>query len=460
MLSVRESGILLSVFSLPGDFGIGTLGDGARRFVDFLAGAGQSYWQTLPLFPAGEGNSPYMSPSSFAGNPLFIDLPELEGLGLLTREELSAARTENFDRVHYESLAPERLRLLKKAWERSGAAPVLPDCPELEEYARFRAEQDGDEIEFHRFLQEVFLRQWFALRRYANDRGVKLIGDLPFYVSPSSAETRYHPELFQLDPAGHPIRTAGVPPDAFSDSGQLWGNPLYNWEGRREELFDWWTRRLAWSMKLFDTVRLDHFRGFHTYWSVSAGAKDASGGRWEKGPGTALLEHLSRAVPGLSVIAEDLGDLDGEALAFVRESGLPGMRVLVFAFDPAEESAYLPHNCPPHSVMYTGTHDTPTFVQWLFCEASPEERRFACEYLRLSEEEGFGWGAVRGAWASPSRLSIAPLQDVLGLGGDARVNTPGTMGPMNWSWRVRADALNGGVASRLRGLTRTYGRLR
>ncbi|MPM68238.1 4-alpha-glucanotransferase [bioreactor metagenome] len=460
MLKARESGILLSVFSLPGDFGIGTLGAGARRFVDFLASAGQSYWQTLPLFPGGEGNSPYMSPSSFAGNPLFIDLEELTEHGLLTADELRGARADNPDRVNYESLAEGRLCLLRQAWERSKTSPVLAGCPELEEYAQFEAERNGDNPDFHRFLQEVFCRQWFALKRYANDRGVKLIGDLPFYVSPNSAETRYHPELFQLDPFGHPCRTAGVPPDAFSDSGQLWGNPLYNWEGCGDELFDWWTRRLTWAVRLFDTVRLDHFRGIHTYWSVPAGAKDASEGRWEKGPGMSLIRHLEQTVPGLSVIAEDLGDLDEEALRFVKGSGIPGMRVLVFAFDPSQESAYLPHNCPPDSVMYTGTHDTPTFVQWLFCAASPEEREYACEYLRLSAEEGFGWGAVRGAWASPSRLAIAPLQDVLGLGADARVNTPSTMSPMNWSWRVREDALNGDVASRLRSLTRTYRRLR
>jgi len=379
MLEARESGILLPVFSLPGAYGIGTMGDGARRFVDFLADAGQSYWQTLPLVPSGEGNSPYMSSSSFAGNPLFIDLDELAQRGLLSAGELREARSGNLDRVDYESLAESRLCLLRRAWERSKIVPVPPDCPELEDYVQFAAMISGDDPDFYRFLQEVFYRQWFALRHYANEHGVKLIGDLPFYVSPNSAEVHYHPELFQLDPDGHPTRGAGVPPDAFSDSGQLWGNPLYNWEGRGEELFAWWKSRLTWAMRLFDTVRLDHFRGIHTYWSVPAGAKDASEGRWEKGPGMALLKHLERTVPGLSVIAEDLGDLDGEALSFVRDSGLPGMRVLVFAFDPLTESAYLPHNCPPGSVMYTGTHDTPTFVQWLFSEASSGEREYASQ---------------------------------------------------------------------------------
>ncbi|NLF34903.1 MAG: 4-alpha-glucanotransferase, partial [Clostridiales bacterium] len=368
------------------------------------------------------------------------------------------ARRDTPDRVDYDGLRAARMDLFRKAWRRSGRQASLPEaCPQLEDYVQFAA-LAGEDPGFHRFLQALFFQQWFALKRYANDRGVRIIGDLPFYVSPDSTEVRSTPSLFQLDGRGQPQRVAGVPPDAFSAVGQLWGNPLYDWSGQREALFQWWSQRLAWAARLYDVVRIDHFRGIHTYWSIPAGAADAREGRWERGPGTALLDHLARAVPDLPVIAEDLGDLDEAALTFVRESGLPGMRVLVYAFDPVGESAYLPHNCPSDAVMYTGTHDTPTFVQWLFEEAMPAERGYCLEYLRLSKEEGFGWGAIRGAWSSPCRLAIAPLQDVLGLGADARTNTPGTVGPANWSWRVRREALNQSVADRLRHISRIYRR--
>ena len=265
------------------------------------------------------------------------------------------------------------------------------------------------------------------------------------------------PELFQLDSKGYPSAVAGVPPDAFSDLGQLWGNPLYDWAGHKKEVFAFWLERIGWCAKLYDAVRIDHFRAFHTYWSVPVGAENAKEGHWEKGPGMELLQAIQSAQPKLELIAEDLGDLDADALKFVRTCGIPGMKVMVFAFDPVGESAYLPHNCQRDSVVYSGTHDTPTFVQWLG-EGDPESTMFARRYLRLREDEGLGWGVISGAWAAGSRLAIAPMQDVLGLGGDARMNAPGTMGPQNWSWRVRQEAFNPYVSGKLREITRTYRR--
>ena len=473
MLKYRASGVLLPVFSLPGPYGIGSLGQSARDFVDFLAAAGQGYWQILPLVPPGEGDSPYMSPSAFAGNPLLIDLEELAAQGLLTREELEGAKYPDPDRVSYAFLHRTRMDLLRLAYHR--CSPVSADWPWLKEYASFMARHDfygcawqdwprpaaepiPEGVAFHTFLQVTFFRQWHALKEYANSKGVKLIGDMPIYVSADSAEVFSHPELFQLDESFAPSSVAGVPPDAFSDVGQLWGNPLYDWKGHKKEVFAWWKDRMEWASTLYDVVRIDHFRGFHTYWSVPAGALDAREGHWEKGPGQELVDFLCREVPRLEYIAEDLGDLDEEALAFIRDSGLPGMKVLVYAFDPAGESAYLPHNGSLNSVMYTGTHDTPTFIQWLFGEAGEAERQFALDYLRLRADEGFGWGVIAGAWASPCRLAITPFQDILGLGADARVNHPGTMGPQNWSWRVRREAMNPDVAAKLRKITRTYRR--
>ncbi|MCI8869217.1 MAG: 4-alpha-glucanotransferase [Lawsonibacter sp.] len=477
MYDYRSSGILLSVSSLPGPYGIGSLGAPARRFVDFLAEAGQHYWQILPLVPPGDGASPYMSPSAFAGNPYFIDLDELAAQGLLTTQELDSARREDPDRVDYEHLAASRMELLRAAFRRAQAHPALedvPDLPWLEDYAAFAALHDryqapfrqwpadappptAEEKDFHRFLQREFYRQWFDLKEYANKRCVRIMGDIPFYLSGDSTEVWKRPELFQLDEDGHLANVAGVPPDAFTDQGQLWGNPLYDWEGHKEQVFAFWLERLGWCARIYDAVRIDHFRALHTYWSVPAGAESAKEGHWEKGPGMELLDRVRAAQPNLELIAEDLGDLDAEALKFVRTCGIPGMKVLVFAFDPVGESAYLPHNCQRDSVVYTGTHDTPTFVQWLE-EGDTDSTMFARRYLRLREDEGLGWGVVSGAWAAGSRLAIAPMQDVLALGADARMNTPGTMGRHNWAWRVRQEAFNPYVSGKLREITRTYRR--
>ena len=492
-MQARASGILLPVSALPGPYGVGTFGREAMGFVDFLASAGQKFWQILPLVPPGGGDSPYMSASCFAGNPFFLDLEELEQEGLLTRKEVDEARYSDIDRISYPWLHANRPRLFQLAWERGRdrCAAQLAEFLEqekwwLSDYALFlalREKFDGaelkdwpeparkreaayleqcrrelaDRIGYHAFLQMLFFRQWTKIKQYANQKGVSIIGDLPIYVSPDSAEVWARPELFLLDEKLTPRAVAGVPPDAFSDLGQHWGNPLYDWDYHRSTGFAWWRKRAEHMSRLYDVVRIDHFRAFHTYWSIPAGASDARAGHWEKGPGMELLDAI-RSVPGLALIAEDLGDLDADARDFIARSGLPGMKVLVYAFDPVGESSYLPHNCPPEAVIYTGTHDTPTFVQWLFTLASPAERDYALRYLRLREDEGFGWGTVCGAWMSPCRLAIAPMQDLLGLGADARMNTPGTMGPHNWSWRVRGEAFNSQVSRRLGEITRTYRR--
>lgn len=489
----RASGILLPLFSLPGPHGIGTLGKECYAWIDFLASANQKYWQILPLVPSGGGNSPYMSPTSFGGNPLFLDLDALVDEGLLTPEEIQGADFSNIDQVDYEKVIAHRTPLFQKAWERGRGkyAPLLLDFLEeesywLPDYALFMAlteHFDGltlhqwpeevirrdpttmahyqrllaDQTAYHAFLQLLFLTQWRKAKAYANENGISIIGDLPIYVSLHSADLWSHPELFDLEDDFTPSAVAGVPPDAFTDKGQHWGNPLYHWPRHRDTGYRWWMCRGFHMARLYDMVRIDHFRGLHTYWSIPKDAQHALEGHWETGPGMELVDLLS-TIPGLTLIAEDLGDLDIEALDFIHNSGLPGMKILLYAFDPDGESAYLPHNCTPHSLCYTGTHDSPTFVEWFMDEASQRQQEFVTEYLRLSHEEGLGWGAVRGVWSTPSALAIAPFQDLLGLGKAARINTPGTMGPQNWSWRVRYDALNPSVSGHLAHLTWLYRR--
>lgn len=492
----RSSGILLHLTSLPGPYGIGTMGENARAFVDFLHRAGQSYWQILPLVPTGEGNSPYMSPSSAAGNPWLIDPELLAGQGLLTQAELEEAICPDPDRAAFGFLAKTRLPLLKKAFarrtpEQARAAAAFSQAHSdwLPDYALFMAchehfelplqqwpdkalvhrepaaleqyrAQLAEAVEFHTFLQYLFFSQWQALKEYANEKGVKIIGDIPFYVSGDSVDVWVRPELFQVDSDCSAKLVAGVPPDLFSDEGQFWGNPLYRWEAHQAEGYHWWCGRIRQSMAFYDVIRIDHFRGFDSYWEIPRGAKSAKEGRWRPGPGQALLDVFRSQVPEAEFIAEDLGDLTPSAIEFIKHSGLPGMRVLTDAFnDLSGSSSFLPHRCIADAVIYTGTHDTPTFVEWLFEMASEEQRRFAIDYLRLRDDEGYGWGVIAGAWGSVCSLAMAPLQDVLGLGGDGRMNLPGSMGEHNWSWRVRREALNDGVAQKLRRLTWLYGRL-
>jgi len=490
---MRESGILLHISSLPGAWGIGTMGTQAFLFVDFLKNAGQSCWQILPLTPTGFGDSPYQSCSAFAGNHYLIDLDELVNKGLLRPREL-----EEFfwyregGRVDFGLQYRNKLRALRIAYERFNDTQRLDAfCREhgdwLPDYALYMALKDRhqgkpwyhwphnmkfrepnavwnarqelkDQIRFYCFIQYLFFEQWERLHAYATKSGVRIIGDVPIYVPYDSVEVWSSPEYFQLNDELEPIAVAGCPPDSFTEDGQLWGNPLYCWDRIEEDAFGWWIRRLKAAGRLYDTVRLDHFRGFDSYWSVPYGDDTARNGTWVKGPGISFVHALRDQLPELSVIAEDLGYLTPEVVKLRDASGYPGMKVLCFAFDSREPSDYLPHNYDHNSVCYTGTHDNVTMRQW-FDTADRECVDYACNYMHLTEDEGLVWGMIRTAFASVSDLCIIPLQDYLSLGAEARMNLPGTLSSNNWTWRVTADACTSALAERIRALTAMYGRL-
>lgn len=493
----RSSGVVMHISSLPGPYGIGSFGAQARAFADFLRDAGQRYWQILPLAPTGFGDSPYQSCSSRAGNPYFIDIETLIEDGLLERSE---AETVDFggsmDYVDYGLLYENRLPLLRKAFERGKRTlskkmrafekqnedwlgdyalfmalknkyemRPLSEWPDSAVVAREpgairKAEKElTDETAFYKFLQYEFFTQFAGLKKYVNSLGIEIIGDLPIYVAEDSVEVWAESGLFLLNGPAKPSVVAGVPPDLYSETGQLWGNPIYDWKRHEQDGFKWWTERLRRLGRLCDVIRIDHFRAFHTYWEVRAGEETALNGRWRKGPGMKLINALRGAVPDVDIIAEDLGDLDGKARRFIERSGIPGMSVLVYAFDPGGDSMYLPHNIGRNRVAYTSTHDSPAFLDWLTGDSSSDEREFAKSYLRLREGEGLSWGAVKAVWGTQAGIAMAPMQDILGLGADARMNAPSTLGGLNWRWRVRADALNGDVSARLRDITRVYRRL-
>jgi len=490
---MRESGILMHITSLPNAYGIGTMGKCAYDFVDFLCEAGQRYWQILPLSPTGYGDSPYQAFSTFAGNHYLIDLDMLIEEGLLTQEEVEGVTWgTNAARVDYGCLYENRTKLLHLAYRR-----FIPDADFvsfvrenedwLEDYGLFMALKEkfrgkpwqnwslslmmrfpeviadcrrelSDTIRFQQFLQYLFFRQWKALRSYANEKGIRIIGDVPIYVPLDSADVWAEPQLFQLDASCRPKRVAGCPPDSFSADGQLWGNPLYDWDKMKKTGYQWWIRRLSAAARMYDVVRFDHFRGFESYWSIPAGDKTAAFGRWEKGPGMDFIDAVRTALPELDFIAEDLGYVTPEVRKLQEDSGYPGMKVLQFAFDSRESSDYLPHTYPVNSVCYSGTHDNLTMVQWLQ-EAAPEDIAFAKEYLGLSYEEGYLRGIIRGCMASVSRLCIIQMQDWLELGAFARMNFPGTLSSDNWSWRAEPGFITPELTKRICDTTRRYGRI-
>ena len=492
-MSMRSSGILLHISSLPGPYGIGTMGRHAYDFVDFLKSAGQSYWQILPLSPTGYGNSPYQCCSTFAGNPYLIDLDLLVEEGLLQQEEPAAILwSRNEERVDFGLQYNHRQKLLRLAYDRfPGSEDFDAFCAEngswLEDYALFMAlkERSGgspwqtweeglkfrrpdalrqarqelnDEIRFHCFLQYLFFRQWDALHAYANRQGIRIIGDVPIYVPLDSADVWTDPGLFWLDDGLDPVAVAGCPPDAFTADGQLWGNPLYRWDVLQENGYGWWLRRLSAAGKLYDVTRLDHFRGFESYWAIPYGDTTARNGRWMQGPGLDFIRTLNRELPGFAFIAEDLGYLTPEVLRLREESGYPGMKVLQFAFDSREPSNYLPHTYEKNTVCYTGTHDNMTMRQW-FDTTDPDAVAYAREYMHLSDQEGLAWGAVRTAMSSVSDLCIVQMQDLLDLGGEARMNQPGTLSDANWTWRAHDRMICSTLAQRLWKLTALYARL-
>ena len=489
----RSCGILMPISSLPSPYGIGTLGKAAYEFVDFLAEAGQGWWQLLPVGPTSYGDSPYQSFSTYAGNPYFVDLDLLRGDGLVTQEELDAVSWgEDPGRVDYETIYEHRFPLLKKAMDRGWDRYVeeiqdfidrnhdwLPDYAlymavkrhfgmrawtEWDEDIRLRRPEAvkryqsllAEDMRLFAFIQFLFFRQWNALRDYAHGKGVGIIGDLPIYVAMDSADVWSSPESFLLDERNVPVEVAGVPPDYFSAEGQLWGNPLYDWEAMRRDGYQWWKRRIAGAARLYDVIRIDHFRGLESYWAVPYGESTAKNGHWVKGPGMDLVGVLTREFPQLQFIAEDLGFLTPEVHQLLKDSGLPGMKVLEFAFDSREPSDYLPHTYPRNCVCYAGTHDNATLMGWRD-EAAPEDIEMAVRYLGLNEAEGFHWGILRGGLSSVADLFVAQMQDYLELGAETRMNTPGILGG-NWQWRMTPGQLSDALAGTLAEYARIYGR--
>ncbi len=489
---MRKSGILMHVSSLPGPYGIGTMGKCAYEFVDFLKAAGQAYWQILPLSPTGYGNSPYQSFSTYAGSPYLIDLDTLVEEGLLKKEEVeNVCWGRDETHVDFGILYRERFQLLKKACDRfEGGAEFekfLEDKADwLGDYALFSALKDrfdgrswqewpeelrmrrtaaleearktlAQEIRFVCFQQYVFFRQWNALHSYANSQGLRVIGDVPIYVPLDSADVWTEPELFQLDETYAPKVIAGCPPDSFNADGQLWGNPIYDWNKHHDTGYAWWIRRMEAASRMYDVVRLDHFRGFESYWAVPADAKTAAAGNWQKGPGMDLIGALQKALPQLDCIAEDLGYMTPEVRRLQLDSGYPSMKVLQFGFDSREEADYRPHTYPVDSVCYTGTHDNAPLALW-WEEALPEDIAMANEYLGLNEKEGIIPGLIRGCMASVSDLCVIQMQDYLELGAGSRMNTPGFLGD-NWLWRAEKGFATEELANRIRTITKRYSRL-
>lgn len=490
----RSSGILLHISSLPGPYGIGTLGKYAREFVDFLDDSGQTYWQMLPVGPTGYGDSPYQSFSTFAGNPYFIDLDMLVEDGLLTQEEIeSIIKVEDDTSVDYGRLYIERYEVLRMAFDKFDLNSVefINFVEEnrlwLDNYSMFMSikehfdriqwnmwpddykyrnketlikfkEQHIDEINFQKFLQYKFFEQWYLLKSYCNEKGIRIIGDLPIYVAEDSSDLWSNPEFFQLNEDLTLKYVGGCPPDGFSDDGQLWGNPVYNWEKLEEDNYKWWVNRLGGNLKIFDVIRLDHFRGFESYWSIPGGDDTAKFGTWVKGPGIKLFNKIKEALGEISIIAEDLGYMTEEVHNFREATGFPSMKVLQFAFDPLANSDYLPHNYVDNCVVYTGTHDNDTIQGWVK-NAREEEIELATKYFNITKEETFNWGLIRGAMTSVANTAIFQMQDFLFLGNEARMNNPGTLGD-NWKWRMEAEDYSFETSKILRELTRISGRMK
>ena len=490
----RSSGILMPIFSLPSKYGIGTLGKEAYHFADFLEKSRQKYWQVLPLGPTGYGNSPYASFSSFAGNAYLIDLDLLIEDGLLERDYV-----ESFDwgddpeTIDYGKIEKNRREVLRKAFEngfqrdRSEVDAFVADNFWAEDYAMFRALRDHfdeslwinweepirlrrpeaveqykrllrTEIDYYLYIQFLFSKQWNAFRDYVHSCGIKIIGDLPIYVPMDSADTWREPQFFQLDRENIPTCVAGVPPDYFAKDGQLWGNPLYDWDAMQRDGYGWWIRRVEGASKKYDVIRIDHFRAFESYWAVPYGETTAKNGQWRKGPGMDLVKVLRDWFYNLDFIAEDLGDLTPDVHRLVEDSGFPGMTVLEFAFSPDASSKYLPHYNSENSVCYVGTHDNDTARGWLEDEeVDAANKLFASKYLGLNDQEDRSVGMIRGGMVSPAWLFVAQMQDWLGLGSEARMNIPGTA-TGNWRWRMLPGKDSEALAKEIAEYTRMFGR--
>ena len=488
----------MPVSALPSKYGIGTFGKAGYDFVDFLEKSGNKLWQILPLGPTGYGDSPYQSFSTFAGNPYFIDPELLIRQKLLTRKECDSFDFgNNPGSIDYEKMYFSRFKLLKIAYNRAKETGLLEteeyDDFEaknlwwLEDYALFMAVKDyfhgvcflewdedirlhkkkaverysqllQEETGFYRFQQFLFKKQWMALKSYANDKGIEIVGDIPIYVAFDSADTWANPKLFQLNEDGKPTGVAGVPPDYFAVNGQLWGNPLYNWKYHKKTEYEWWIQRISYCFELYDVVRIDHFRGFDSYWFVPYGDETAAGGHWEKGPGLDLFSAVKKKLGKKKIIAEDLGFLTDSVIKMVHKSGFPSMKVLQFGFDSDSNNSYLPHNYGCNCVAYTGTHDNDTTAGWVKTMAA-KDAAFAMRYLGVNSRKELTDACIRAVIASSAETAIVPLQDYLKLGKEARINTPSTLGN-NWMWRLdNTDALTNSLAKEIRKQIKLYGRL-
>ena len=491
----RGSGILMHIASLPGNYGIGTFGKEAYEFADFLKKAGQKYWQILPLGQTSYGDSPYQSFSAFAGNPYFIDFDILAEEGLLSKKDYEEIFWgDNKEKIDYSLIFTEKMKVLRKAYE-NGKEKNVDELKAfkqeqsfwLDDYALYMAikgtfelkswkewdddikrrepeavkrykDQLSDEIEYWCFLQYHFFKQWNKLKKYVNDQGIEIIGDIPIYVAEDSADCWANPDAFLFDKKTlDTIRVAGCPPDAFSDDGQLWGNPIYDWEYLEDTNYEWWVSRVRESLKLYDVLRIDHFRGFESYWSIPAGDDTAKNGKWVKGPANKLFDTIKKELGEINVIAEDHGFMTDEVREFRKCTGFPGMKVLQFGFG-ASDSPDLPHNYEESNcIVYTGTHDNETVRGWLENPVNREAAKYAKKYCSLTKKEGYNWGFIRTVWSSIGKTSIALMQDFLNLNNEARMNTPSTLGG-NWQWRMKDDVLTDRLANRIYHLTKTYGR--
>ena len=492
---MRRNGVLLPIASLPSPYGIGGFSKEAYEFIDLLEETGQKLWQILPLGPTSYGDSPYQSFSTFAGNPYFIDLDTLEEKGWLTKEACEASDYgDNESYIDYGRIYNSRFVLLKQAFLNSD---ILSDekftefCKDnqhwLPDYALYMAlknQNDGkswieweeeiclrkpeaveyykkeleEECNFYEFLQYEFHEQWTKVKEYAHEKGIQIVGDVPIYVAFDSADTWANPELFQLDEKNLPLGVAGCPPDAFSATGQLWGNPLYNWAYHKKTGYDWWLKRIAYCFDLYDIVRIDHFRGFDEYYSIPYGDETAVNGHWEKGPGMDLFNTVKEKLGELDIIAEDLGFLTESVFQLLKDSGYPGMKVLQFAFDPSEDSDYLTYKYQRNCVVYTGTHDNDTTAGW-FEKLSDGDKEVALRYMNsfYTPKEEQHWDLIALAMRSTADTCIIPVQDFLGLGSEARINMPSTLGD-NWKWRMTKGAFSEELKEKIRRMTKLYGR--
>ncbi len=485
----------MPISSLPSNYGIGTFGKAAYQFADFLKAAGQKYWQILPLVPTSYGDSPYAGFSTFAGNPYFIDLDMLIKDGLLKKEEVESRNWgSNARYIDYGLIYENRFEVLRIAKKRGYEKKkkhinaFVEENPWVENYALFMALKNcfsqkcwiewpdegirmhqkaavdrytallREDIEFFTFVQYLFFTQWNKLKKYINGLGIKIIGDLPIYVALDSADVWSEAKFFELDEKNYPVEVAGVPPDYFSEDGQLWGNPVYDWETMEQDGFNWWLRRIEGASKLYDVIRIDHFRGFDEYWTVKYGATTAKGGMWKKGPGMKLVGLFNERFPDIDFIAEDLGQPSPTVVQLLKDSNWPGMKVLEFAFDSDSDNPYQPHNYDTNCICYTGTHDNATIIEW-FDTANRDTIQNVKDYFGINAKEGFNWGVIRGGMGSVAKLFIAQMQDYLSLGTDHRINLPGTsMG--NWQWRMLESEFHEELSEKIYEMTFRYGRVK